>query len=182
VAVTHDQADALAISDRVVVMNAGRVIQQGTPQAIFERPASSTVAHFLGSGSLVPGSVIGEAASDGLVSFRPHGAEHALPAQASVPVVAGMPLVAVIPSATSHQGAPDGPLTTLTGEVRLCQYAGGVWDLRVVLPGGHEISLRSQVPAASGAAWTWQVPSHAIRLIPDDEPNGSNRVAATAPS
>ncbi len=46
--VTHDQAEALALADRVVVMRAGRIAQQGTPQDIYQRPASSFVARFVG--------------------------------------------------------------------------------------------------------------------------------------
>ncbi|SAL30355.1 ABC transporter [Caballeronia sordidicola] len=46
--VTHDQEEALALSDRVCLMNAGRIEQIGTPQAIYEKPASSFVADFIG--------------------------------------------------------------------------------------------------------------------------------------
>ncbi|MFO1294795.1 MAG: ABC transporter ATP-binding protein [Rubrivivax sp.] len=46
--VTHDQVEALALADRVVVMQAGRIAQQGTPDAIYERPASTFVAQFVG--------------------------------------------------------------------------------------------------------------------------------------
>ncbi len=48
VLVTHDQAEAMALSDRIVVMNRGRVEQIGSPEEVYERPASSFVAHFLG--------------------------------------------------------------------------------------------------------------------------------------
>jgi putative spermidine/putrescine transport system ATP-binding protein len=48
VLVTHDQAEAMALADRIVVMNGGRVEQIGTPQETYERPASAFVAHFLG--------------------------------------------------------------------------------------------------------------------------------------
>lgn len=55
--VTHDQGEALAIADRVVVMNEGRVLQQGPPGVLLERPAHVFVARFLGSPgmNLVPG-------------------------------------------------------------------------------------------------------------------------------
>ena len=48
VLVTHDQIEAMALSDRIVVMNQGRVEQIGTPQETYERPASAFVSHFLG--------------------------------------------------------------------------------------------------------------------------------------
>jgi hypothetical protein len=47
--VTHDQVEALTLADQVVVMNEGRVVQQGTPQELFERPADTFVGYFIGS-------------------------------------------------------------------------------------------------------------------------------------
>ncbi len=47
--VTHDQVEALTLADEVVVMNEGRVVQQGTPQELFERPAHTFVGYFIGS-------------------------------------------------------------------------------------------------------------------------------------
>ena len=46
--VTHDQNEAMILSDRVVVMNAGRIAQEGTPQAIYQRPSTRFVMEFLG--------------------------------------------------------------------------------------------------------------------------------------
>jgi sulfate/thiosulfate transport system ATP-binding protein len=59
--VTHDQDEALEIADRVAVFNAGRIEQLGTPESVYENPASSFVYHFLGRSNALP---------DGLV--RPH--------------------------------------------------------------------------------------------------------------
>ena len=52
--VTHDQEEALAIADQVVLMSAGRVVQAGTPQAVYLAPASEFAADFLGVGTRVP--------------------------------------------------------------------------------------------------------------------------------
>jgi len=54
--VTHDQEEALAMSDRVAVMNRGRVEQVGTPEEIYERPATRFVAEFVGSGNFFEGT------------------------------------------------------------------------------------------------------------------------------
>ena len=54
--VTHDQEEALAISDRVVVMNAGRIEQIGPPRELYCRPASRFVADFIGSANILPGA------------------------------------------------------------------------------------------------------------------------------
>ncbi|HYB42882.1 MAG TPA: ABC transporter ATP-binding protein [Candidatus Methylomirabilis sp.] len=55
--VTHDQAEALALSDRVVVMEAGRVEQIGPPEEVYRRPATPFVARFLGRANFLPGAV-----------------------------------------------------------------------------------------------------------------------------
>jgi len=57
VSVTHDQEEALSISDRVAVMSEGRIEQVGTPESLFEHPESRFVASFLGQASFVPGRV-----------------------------------------------------------------------------------------------------------------------------
>lgn len=59
--VTHDQEEALTMSDRVVVMNHGRIEQSGTPEALYHRPATRFVAEFVGDGSLFSGIVEGAA-------------------------------------------------------------------------------------------------------------------------
>jgi ABC-type Fe3+/spermidine/putrescine transport system ATPase subunit len=55
--VTHDQQEAFAVADRVLLMNEGRIVQKGTPQAVYRQPASAWVARFLGLTNLVPGRV-----------------------------------------------------------------------------------------------------------------------------
>jgi iron(III) transport system ATP-binding protein len=57
--VTHDQEEALAISDRVIVMNVGVIEQIGAPQEIYDRPSSRFVADFVGSANLIKGKVTG---------------------------------------------------------------------------------------------------------------------------
>lgn len=54
VCVTHDQEEALVMSDRIAVLDAGRIAQIGTPQDIFERPASQFVADFIGGCNFIP--------------------------------------------------------------------------------------------------------------------------------
>ena len=56
--VTHDQQEAMALSDRVVVMQAGRVLQIGAPEEIYQRPLSQAVASFFGLPNLLPATVV----------------------------------------------------------------------------------------------------------------------------
>ena len=61
-AVTHDQGEAFALADRVVVMRDGRIAQTGTPLEVWQRPVSAFVARFLGFDNVVDATVSGEAA------------------------------------------------------------------------------------------------------------------------
>jgi thiamine transport system ATP-binding protein len=61
-AVTHDQGEAFALADRVVVMRDGRIAQSGTPLEVWQRPANAFVARFLGFDNVVEATVAGEAA------------------------------------------------------------------------------------------------------------------------
>ncbi|MGH6806926.1 MAG: ABC transporter ATP-binding protein, partial [Ensifer adhaerens] len=60
--VTHDQAEALAVSDRIAVMDTGRIRQLGTPKEIYETPADAFVADFIGSSNFLTGTVVNRAA------------------------------------------------------------------------------------------------------------------------
>lgn len=62
-AVTHDQGEAFALADRVVVMREGRIAQAGSPLEVWQRPASEFVARFLGFQNVVPATVAGAAAA-----------------------------------------------------------------------------------------------------------------------
>lgn len=62
-AVTHDQGEAFALADRVVVMRDGRIAQEGSPLDVWQRPASAFVARFLGFDNVTPATVTGQAAA-----------------------------------------------------------------------------------------------------------------------
>lgn len=57
--VTHDQAEAMALSDRIIIMNKGKIEQVGTPQEVYLRPASVFVADFIGRANFIKGEVKG---------------------------------------------------------------------------------------------------------------------------
>jgi iron(III) transport system ATP-binding protein len=63
--VTHDQDEALSLSDRIVVMNAGKVLQAGTPEEIYRQPAGQMVAEFLGRCNILTAKVADVAPADG---------------------------------------------------------------------------------------------------------------------
>jgi len=67
--VTHDQAEALVISDRIGIMNRGRILQVGTPMEIYERPTCKFVADFIGITSFINGKVI-DVDNEGLATIE----------------------------------------------------------------------------------------------------------------
>jgi iron(III) transport system ATP-binding protein len=71
--VTHDQEEALAISDRVIVMDNGRIEQIGSPEEIYNRPRSRFVADFVGSANLIQGKVRGPSGVNGTLMFEADG-------------------------------------------------------------------------------------------------------------
>lgn len=71
--VTHDQAEAMALSDRIVVMAQGRMLQTGKPQEVYDRPSTAFVAGFLGSTNLLSGT--GSRNENGLPVVRTNGIE-----------------------------------------------------------------------------------------------------------
>ena len=115
--VTHDQSEALPVSDQIVVMNAGLIAQAGTPQQLYEHPASEFVAGFMGEAMLFDG----QALADGTVQLGP------LRVQARQPVTAGPVKVAVRPEAwrLSLDEASPG----LRGTVQKSAYLGSIQEL-----------------------------------------------------
>jgi ABC-type Fe3+/spermidine/putrescine transport system ATPase subunit len=68
--VTHDQAEAMAISDRIAVVKKGRVLQVGTPKELYMDPKSIFVAHFIGESNFLEGYVLDESNNEALVELR----------------------------------------------------------------------------------------------------------------
>jgi spermidine/putrescine transport system ATP-binding protein len=69
--VTHDQGEALTMSDRLVVMNAGRIEQLGTPREIYEQPRTKFVAGFIGTSNIVTGKISRIVDGDGIIEVSP---------------------------------------------------------------------------------------------------------------
>jgi iron(III) transport system ATP-binding protein len=120
--VTHDQNEALAVSDEIIVMDAGRVAQRGTPQALYERPASEFVAGFMGEAMLFDA----HAHADGTVAL---GAIMLTPRQ---PVQTGAVRVAVRPEAWRVSLHAPG----IEAVVQKSAYLGSVQELTLQSPLG----------------------------------------------
>ena len=133
--VTHDQEEALSISDRIVVMNAGNVEQVGDPFSIYNRPASRFVANFVGTLSTLQASVT-DAASK-VVSVDGHTIT--LPGLADGLTNGSTVTLALRPEAVTLGPRAD-RTNTLTGKVDEVSFLGSVIRLRVSL-GANSISF-----------------------------------------
>jgi len=121
--VTHDQDEAMSLSDRIAVMNAGRVEQVGTPEEIYARPASLFVADFVGQVNALPGRVTGYA--DGRATIDVLGHRVTLRADRNPPPDV---LVLVRPEAVRLSGAGDGAIIAVVEEL---DYRGDRIEYRI---------------------------------------------------
>lgn len=137
--VTHDQEEALTMSDRIAVMNAGRVLQVGAPRDIYDRPANHFVANFIGDSNFLTGAVVEMAA--GLVSIRlANGAlvEAAIPGGITV---GGTATVVVRPEHAMLAAPGEG---ALAGEVETVVYFGTDTHFHIRTGEGAPFIVRQQ--------------------------------------
>jgi putative spermidine/putrescine transport system ATP-binding protein len=132
--VTHDQEEALTMSDRIAVFNKGRIEQIGTPEELYERPTTRFVADFLGETNFLPGRVV---ASERL-SCRVRIGDQVFDAQTPTPVAPGARVVvAVRPERLKlRPAAADGE--GLFGELVDIVYLGNARRSIVRLSNGHD--------------------------------------------
>ncbi len=145
--VTHDQAEALTLSDRVAVFDQGRIRQAAPPRAIYEQPADAFVAGFVGENNLLPGILAGaaEGPTGGMVRVRLDCG----PEVEAVPVDAGPPgsrcLLAIRPEHIALTDPRDGALPARLQEAI---FQGDHIRLRLSLGEGGEVVAKR--PAGSG--------------------------------
>ena len=142
--VTHDQEEAFTISDAVVVMDGGKILQYGAPDEIYNRPAHPFVASFIGHATLVDGKVVKIDGNDCIVSVPDfNGANLLSPAVKGL--AAGDACKVVIRTTEvklSNEKFPDGVDNVLEGLMTGREYRGGLTDHRVQI-GSKEIVVTS---------------------------------------
>ena len=133
--VTHDQEEALSISDRIVVMNAGNVEQFGTPFEVYNRPATRFAATFVGTLNTLDARVLDTAAKTVSVDGQVFRLDK-LPANA----IANAPLSLTMRPEAISLGKPNGQDVVLEGKVSEVSFLGSVIRLKVDL-GANSLSL-----------------------------------------
>jgi putative spermidine/putrescine transport system ATP-binding protein len=168
--VTHDQAEALSLSDRVVVMREGRVVQAGTPAEIHDRPASLFVADFMGYRNLFPltitdtrpdGTVVGQA---GALRFAGRGA---------TPFERGAAAIAAFrPEDLTLTEQPPAE-NIVWGRVRLTEYLGREHDLEVALESGQVVKARVPRPVAVRSVIGLRLAADRVIVLPPEDGGGA---------
>jgi putative spermidine/putrescine transport system ATP-binding protein len=164
--VTHDQEEALSISDRIVVMNAGRADQIGTPFEIYNRPATRFVASFVGTLNMIEGKVVDPDASRIAIGDQNVTLKHSVTAFKPGDTVS----LALRPEAGSLSENATGD-TALTGEVASAHFLGSVIRTRMKV-GGNLISFDmfnspGMMPPAVGETVTLRFSSSDLLVIRD---------------
>jgi putative spermidine/putrescine transport system ATP-binding protein len=141
--VTHDQSEAIVMSDKIVVMSAGTISQFGTPRDVYERPASLSVADFIGRSNTLRGNVVAalgdgsyriETSGGGIGATGPSGLAHGAEVR-----------VMIRPENIRTKNGDDGPVeggsadNVLRGAVVSSVYQGSANQLKVELIGGDQV-------------------------------------------
>jgi iron(III) transport system ATP-binding protein len=121
--VTHDQEEALAVSDKIVVMNKGRIAQEGTPADLYERPADMFVADFIGSANLIPAEVVARDERKKTVSLKVGETLFVLPDTGQ----SGSVYLVVRPNAVAIDSGGD-QASSLEARVEKATYLGSHWE------------------------------------------------------
>jgi spermidine/putrescine transport system ATP-binding protein len=159
--VTHDQEEAFAIADRLILLHGGQVVQKGPAPEVYERPASPWVARFLGLTNLVPGQVVGlnplEIQTD-LGRMRAESFQD-LPAS-------GEPITLLLRPSGARMTPSDGKDNVLRGQVEDVIYR--MEGYRVMVRFNPEILLQFYLDEAVqiGQDLTLHVPPEAVYCLP----------------
>jgi spermidine/putrescine transport system ATP-binding protein len=164
--VTHDQGEALAMSDRIAVMNRGRIEQVDEPATVYHRPATAFVAGFVGHTNLLSGTVVA-GSQDGTAVLLGEGWTLSVSGVPRVGLGAKV-LVMVRPEAVALHESPVGGAPR--GEVLDVVYGGASIQYRVTLGGGITVLVEQPNPImrprfGPGSVVWMTVPPEAVTLL-----------------
>ncbi len=146
--VTHDQAEAMVLGDRIVVMREGRVEQMGTPEDIYWHSRSRFVASFVGVANLLPGEVAETGPTQAVITVKGIAVRGSLRTDERRPGLRERACLVVRPEDLEVRPPGDGSQeNVLTGVVAVRTFLGHTVELRVDTPAGR---LRALAPASCG--------------------------------
>jgi iron(III) transport system ATP-binding protein len=168
--VTHDQEEALSLSDRIAVFNQGKVLQVGVPKTLYERPASRFVADFIGTNNMIEGNVRAvDAARGRLRADTVLGELLALPDERFQP--GDRCILCIRPENASVNSHTEGESNALTGKITFASYLGNTLRYDVEVAAGvtfkvdikdpwhhHELSMGTSVSVTFPISGTLAIP------------------------
>jgi len=162
--VTHDQEEALAISDRIIVLNRAGIAQDGSPRALYEQPRSRFVADFIGDANIVPVQVT--AIAEGLATLLLGDQSLALPDHGAA---VGAGLLAIRPHAIRFvTPSPEG----LAGKINRASYLGDHMEYMLEVAGLSETLFVTdsnvQTPHAPGTLVGLRLDPDGVALLPPE--------------
>jgi iron(III) transport system ATP-binding protein len=167
--VTHDQAEALVLSDRIITMSKGHIEQEGDPRTIYAQPANRFVSAFIGVANLLPGTVIEAAAGRAIVEMSNGEMTRSFHCMVRDAVVPGEPVtVSIRPEHVRVVTAPS-PVPEdnyVEGEVAAAIFLGNYVDCRVQW-GAVEWKVqanRRQTIRQGRRVWLAMAPQHCLCL------------------
>jgi len=167
--VTHDQAEAFAIADWLVLMNAGRIEQQDQPEAIYRQPATAFAARFLGLTNLVAGQVIEVERGGAVVVDTALGRVRVVDPPALARMGGAVTVVLRPEAAEPTSPVAHADLNVISGTVVERSFRGSRTRLTVRHAGGQDLEFElddADLPAA-GKPIALELRPEAISLIPD---------------
>jgi iron(III) transport system ATP-binding protein len=143
--VTHDQSEAMALSDRIAVMHGGRLQQCGPPREVYARPANRTVADFMGLVNVLPARVARAAGDESALALGGATLAVPLPANArdgqAVQVAIRPENVRLTPLSDAVAGTPP---DTMSAKVVEVTFLGNLTDCHVVLDDGTRVRVQAE--------------------------------------
>ncbi len=170
--VTHDQSEALALSDEIAVLNAGKVIQRGNPHDIYHRPNCEFVADFIGSTNMVEGTVEGAVGADGKARVRT--AQGHIVCTFAQTIGAGSPAEVIIRPEDVVVSASGSGENTLAGRIANRIFLGELIDYEIAV-GSQTFRVRSRPD------WDFSIGSAVALRLPPEKCIGLPRPAAGSP-
>jgi spermidine/putrescine transport system ATP-binding protein len=179
--VTHDQEEALTMSDRIAVMSNGRVDQIGPPKEVYEEPATAYVADFLGVSNLMDATASGPA--EGGCRVR-HGEFELIAGQGEEDAMGEVKLCIRPERVELAEADATGP-NLVPGMVERVVYVGSVLHVLVNLAPGDKIQVWTPneggaLPFAQGTPVKVRFPQDALRVLPQGEISEEGFAAAQA--
>lgn len=162
--VTHDQEEAMAVSDKIAIQNHGKIMQVGTPKEIYDKPCNLFIATFIGKGALIEGMVeeigeyikvtIGDSMIEGLNpgNVEIHESQH---------------VACVMRPESFHLEEPDEPYNVLEGTVEWSAFVGPLTEVKIKIGSTDMmIDAPNDVEYATGETLKVYVPKNKTIVLP----------------